>query len=66
MSNILTIFKKRPPMIPWYYITRIVGTAVLLYGVFGDSSADRGTIILTGAGIMGIDKVARSEPPKSS
>lgn len=48
----------------WYYATRAMGTAILLYGVFGDSSADRGTIILTGAGLLGIDKVARSEPTK--
>lgn len=51
--------KKKLP--PWYYATRVLGTVVLLYGVFGDATADRGTIILTGAGLLGIDKVARSE-----
>lgn len=49
-------------LIPWYYVTRLLGSVLLLYGVFGDASVDRGTIILTGAGLLGIDKVARSEP----
>lgn len=53
---------KRGPTIPWYYITRLIGTVILLFGVFGDHTTDRGTIILTGAGLLGIDKVARSEP----
>lgn len=51
------------PKIPWYYVTRALGTVILLFGVFGDASNDRGTIILTGAGLLGIDKVARSETP---
>jgi hypothetical protein len=46
----------------WFWVTRLIGTIVLLYGVFGDASDDRGTLILTGAGLLGIDKVARSEP----
>lgn len=54
----------RTPNIPWYFVTRALGVVILLFGVFGDGSADRGTIILTGAGLLGIDKVARSEPPK--
>lgn len=49
---------------PWYYVTRGLGTIILLFGVFADSTPDRGTIILTGAGLLGIDKVARSEPSK--
>ncbi len=61
-----TTLKKRPPLIPWYFVTRFLGAAILLFGVFGDNSTDRGTIILTGAGLLGIDKVARSEPPKPS
>jgi hypothetical protein len=51
----------RLPYIPWYYVTRAIGAFVLLFGVIGDASAERGTIILTGAGLLGIDKVARSE-----
>lgn len=51
----------KTPLFPWYYATRAIGSVILLYGVFGDASAERGTIILTGAGLLGIDKVARSE-----
>lgn len=51
--------------LPWFYMTRLLGTVILVYGVFGDNSGDRGTIIITGAGLLGIDKVARSEPHKS-
>lgn len=46
---------------PWYYVTRAVGTAILLYGVFADHTPERGTIILAGAGLLGVDKVARAE-----
>lgn len=37
-----------------------------LYGLLVDHSPDRATLILTGAGLMGLDKVARSETKKSS
>lgn len=47
---------------PWYYATRALGTVILLFGVFADHTPERGTLILTGAGLLGIDKVARSEP----
>jgi hypothetical protein len=56
--------QKRKPLFPWYYVTRLLGVVILLFGVFGDHSTDRGTIILTGAGMLGFDKVARSEPKK--
>lgn len=55
--------RKRLKMLPWYYVTRAIGATILLFGVFGDHSTDRGTIILTGAGMLGLDKVARNEPP---
>lgn len=45
----------------WYYFTRLLGAVVLCFGVFLDHSPERGTLILTGAGLLGIDKVARSE-----
>jgi hypothetical protein len=51
-----------PP--PWYYLTRLMGSIMLMFGLFADHTPERGTIILTGAGLLGIDKVARSEPPK--
>lgn len=53
---------RKRDFIPWFYVTRALGTVILLFGVFSDHSGDRGTIILTGAGLLGIDKVARSEP----
>jgi len=58
--------RRFPPKIrfPWYYVTRGIGATFLIFGLLFDDSTDRGTIILTGAGLLGIDKVARSEPPK--
>ena len=53
--------EKKPHSFQWFWVTRLLGTVVLLYGVFGDATAERGTLILTGAGLLGIDKVARSE-----
>lgn len=59
----LRVSPKKPKTVwPWYYVTRVVGLAILLFGVFGDKTPERGTIILTGAGVAGFDKVARSEP----
>lgn len=51
-------------MVPWYFVTRLLGVSILIYGVFADQTSERGTIILAGAGLLGIDKVARSESPK--
>jgi hypothetical protein len=48
----------------WFYATRFLGTTLILFGVFGDKTPERSTIILTGAGLLGVDKVARSEPGK--
>lgn len=45
----------------WYHITRLIGVVVLLYGLLLDKSPERGTIILGGFGLIGFDKVARSE-----
>jgi hypothetical protein len=53
--------KKILPSFPWYYATRGIGATMVLYGLLVDASAERGTIILTGAGLLGLDKVARSE-----
>lgn len=51
-------------MIPWYYITRALGIAMVIYGIAFDHSPERGTIILSGAGFVGFDKVARSDEKK--
>jgi hypothetical protein len=51
-------------MIPWYYMTRLLGIAMVLYGILFDHSPERGTIILSGAGFVGFDKVARSDEKK--
>lgn len=34
---------------------------MILFGLLVDHSEERSTIILTGAGLLGIDKVARNE-----
>lgn len=49
---------------PWYFGTRLLGIIVLAYGLVADHSAERGTIILGGFGLLGLDKVARSETKK--
>jgi hypothetical protein len=50
----------KKPKYPWYYVTRAIGAFMVLYGMLGDHSPDRGTIIITGTGLLGLDKVARS------
>ena len=47
----------------WYHVTRAIGVVVFLYGVFVDDTPERGTLILTGAGLAGFDKVARTDSP---
>lgn len=46
----------------WYFFTRGLGVLLLAYGLLIDKSGDRGTIILTGAGFVGLDRVARNDP----
>lgn len=46
---------------PWYFATRTLGVLFLVYGLLADHTGDRSTIIITGAGLLGIDKVARSD-----
>lgn len=47
--------------LPWYYATRALGVAVLVYGLVVDHTADRQTILLGGFGLLGLDRVSRSE-----
>jgi hypothetical protein len=49
---------------PWYYMTRALGVALVVAGLL-DNSPERSTLILAGTGLLGIDKVARSEQPKA-
>ena len=42
-------------------MTRALGALGFLYALVGDHTADRATIIITSAGLLGLDKVARSE-----
>jgi hypothetical protein len=49
----------------WYWATRTAGLVVFLYEVFFDKgNPDRGTVIIAACGVMGFDKVARSESEK--
>jgi hypothetical protein len=54
----------KKPRFQWFWVTRTLGTILILFGVFGDHTPERGTIILTGAGLLGFDKVARSDGSK--
>ncbi len=45
----------------WYFATRLLGAFLIVFGALFDQSPERGTLILTGAGLLGIDKVARTE-----
>lgn len=51
--------------IPWYFITRALGVGMLIYGLVFDHTGERGTIILGALGLLGLEKVARTdEPPR--
>ena len=53
--------------LPWFYVTRGFGILLIVYGLLVDKTGERGTILLGGFGLLGLDKVARSdgaaEPP---
>lgn len=44
--------------VKWFWVTRGIGVTFALYGLLIDRSTERGTIILTGAGFLGFDRVA--------
>ena len=46
---------------PWYYMTRALGVLMAGYGLLVDKSPERGTIIVTGAGLAGFDRVVRRD-----
>jgi hypothetical protein len=47
--------------IPWYAVTRLLGVLMLVYGLLFDHTGERGTIILSALGLMGLEKVARTD-----
>lgn len=47
----------------WYHATRALGVGTILYGILVDKTPERGSIILGGFGLLGLEKVARSEEP---
>ena len=48
----------------WYYVTRGMGLITVLYELFfANGTAERGTIILAGFGVMGFDLVSRKDKP---
>lgn len=49
---------------PWYYANRALGVGLLMYGLLVDQSDERGTIILGGLGLLGLEPVVRSEDKK--
>lgn len=51
-----------PPQ--WYWFTRLMGSVLIVYGVFGDHTPERSTIILVGAGLAGFDKVKGKDETK--
>jgi hypothetical protein len=61
----MSMFKSLPN-VPWYFVTRGMGAFLVMYGLLVDDSAERGSIILGGLGLLGIDKVARSEPEEKA
>lgn len=50
--------------IKWYFITRSLGVMLVLYGLLVDHTVDRSTILLGGFGLLGLEKVARSDSHK--
>ncbi len=57
LTGVAILFSK----FKWYYVTRLIGAAMTIYGILVDKTPDRGTIIMAGVGILGLDKVTRSE-----
>lgn len=56
--------QKRNPF-QWYHATRALGIVTLAYGLLVDHTPERGSIILGGFALLGIEKVARGEPRSS-
>lgn len=52
---------KVPKSWRWFHATRALGVLCVLYGLFLDHSGDRGSIILGGFGLLGLEKVAKSD-----
>jgi hypothetical protein len=55
-----------PECMPWYFATRAIGVFMVLFGLLVDKSSERGTIIVTGAGLAGFDRVVRKDDEQRS
>ena len=52
---------RKPKSWEWFHATRFLGITVLAYGLLVDDTPERGSIILGGFALLGIEKVARTE-----
>jgi hypothetical protein len=50
---------------PWYFATRAIGVFMVIYGLLVDKTPERGTIVVTGAGLAGFDRVVRKDEDTS-
>lgn len=53
-----------PGYLPWSYVSRALGVFLILYAVLGDHSEDRSTIFIGGLGLLGVDRVVKSDEKK--
>lgn len=59
----MVLMFKRAFTLQWYHFTRVLGVSLIIYGLV-DHSAERGTILLGGFGLLGLEPVARSDKLK--
>jgi hypothetical protein len=48
----------------WFYTTRLLGVVLIMYALVLDKTDDRGTILVGGFGLLGLDRVARTDSPE--
>lgn len=58
----MTRRRKARGWLRWYFFTRTLGSVTVVYELFfASGTAERGTIILAGFGVMGFDFVTRRD-----